>query len=126
MFLGEVLSNEGRLVTARSHLAEALEGARDLRNPFMVASCLRRMSWLAAAEGKNRRAARLLGAAHTLRLDVGGSVSEHDRQRTTEVTAEAKASVGPGPFDEWWNAGSRMDMDRAVDYALNLLDDSDA
>jgi predicted ATPase/class 3 adenylate cyclase/Tfp pilus assembly protein PilF len=124
-YLGGMLSDEGHFASARQHLTAAVQGARELHNPYLAGAGLRRFGWLAAAEEDYQRAVRLLGATEALCNRLGsGVISEHDRRRTTELTAAVKVAIGIGDFDDWWNSGVEMDMDATVDYALNPLEDA--
>jgi predicted ATPase/class 3 adenylate cyclase len=118
-FLGEVSIGEGRFEAARRQLAVTVAGFREMQNPYGILMGLRRMGWLAAAQGESQRATQLLGAVETLLRALGGSASVHDGERTTEVTQSLKTAASPERFDEWWTAGSEMDMDDAVALALD-------
>ncbi|MFQ5968527.1 MAG: hypothetical protein ACE5MI_13110, partial [Acidimicrobiia bacterium] len=108
---------EGDYVRGEEHLVLGLEEYQDLRNPYGVANGLRRMGWLAAAEGDHERAARLLGAAEAL-SDELGHISAHDTDRMSEVTTSLRAADAADQIDEWWHEGAAMSRDEAIAYAL--------
>ncbi|GBE21513.1 MAG TPA: hypothetical protein ENH00_01340 [Actinobacteria bacterium] len=96
----------------------ALEGFRELQNPYGVVKSLRRMGRPAAAMEEPERATRLLATAEVLRESVGGSLSVHDRKRTDAVTESLEAAATPSRFAQWWAAAAAMDTDEAVALAL--------
>jgi predicted ATPase/DNA-binding SARP family transcriptional activator len=70
--LGMAAAHEGRLEEARDRLVEALDHARALGFTEVSASCCDGLALVAAGWGDAARAARLLGAADSLRQASGG------------------------------------------------------
>ena len=75
-----------------------------------------------AREGRGRRAALLLSAAHALQSEIGGSsfvwLEERDQQTLATVSTQLDEVV----FAEAWESGRRLAVDEAVEYALASID----
>jgi DNA-binding SARP family transcriptional activator len=70
------------------------------------------------AERNQARAARLLGAAQTLRASVGVALSPDLRVEHDQAMAAARAELGEAEFAEAWAEGQAMDRETAVAYGL--------
>ena len=82
------------------------------------AGVLMGLAGVAAAAGKARRAARLLGAADT-QLEAGASYWNAAESRYIErAVASAVAQMGEDAFEEAYADGRAMTFEQAADYAL--------
>jgi DNA-binding CsgD family transcriptional regulator len=97
---------------------EALAASRDLGDHGNVVGCLGGMSRLATACGDHARALRL-SAAHTRLSEEYSSPDQpwwlEQLRRGQEVS---RAKLGPRGSEQAWREGLAMDLDRAVEYAL--------
>lgn len=110
---GRLYRRAGRAKRAAELLVEALDLARAIPDWSAVAVSLDAMAGIAADTGSFERAARLLGAADTLR-------SAHDVDKPTPPLPErdaARDALGPDTFDAAWHAGSALSPDEAAAYA---------
>ncbi|MTE13095.1 protein kinase [Nocardia sp. CT2-14] len=111
---------QGERPRAQQLLEETLRVNRRVRSPFVVATGLEAMAWIAGSGGAAERAAVLMGAAEALWRSVGSVahgvaelVQYHDEcDRTT------RAALGPRRFSAAFRRGQEMGMDAAVAYAL--------
>jgi predicted ATPase len=118
-YLGEVKVDRREWAAAHDHLTKALDGYRELRNPYGTGNGLRRLMWLAIAAEDYERAARLLGAAEALREQVEGFITSHDRARQEEAVEVLRAMLGEDRLGELQQSGAAMSLDEAVAYSLS-------
>ncbi|WP_214111264.1 BTAD domain-containing putative transcriptional regulator [Acrocarpospora catenulata] len=107
--LGLLAEQRGQLPAARRLLGEALELALLGRDGPIIAEAVVGLAGVALREGDPARAARLLGAAATLRgvpVVVG---FDHIR-----VDTAARAALGPGEFGQWYDQGRALTRDEAT------------
>jgi predicted ATPase/class 3 adenylate cyclase/DNA-binding CsgD family transcriptional regulator len=97
---------------------EALAASHDLGDHGNVVGCLGGMSRLATARGDHARALRLC-AAHT-RLSEEYSSPDHPwwLEQLRHGQEVSRAKLGPRGSEQAWREGLAMDLDRAVEYAL--------
>jgi predicted ATPase/DNA-binding SARP family transcriptional activator/DNA-binding CsgD family transcriptional regulator len=113
-FLG--LNDHGR---ARDLCAEGLELSRKLQMGHLAATHLHIAAALACVQGKPARAARLWGAAKTLRdARKGASLSPVERYLYDPYIAAARAQLDKVAWEGEWTEGLTMTLAEAVEYAL--------
>lgn len=88
---------------------------RDTPDP---ARPLEELAWVAAAEGRPERAARLYGAAAALREARGVPLTPDERARHTPALAAARARLDEVAWAADWAAGRALSLEAAVAYAL--------
>jgi predicted ATPase/class 3 adenylate cyclase len=76
------------------------------------------LAFIARARKAPERAARLLGAAEALRELIDAPMLDNEREEYDAELALLKQELDPVTFQKAWHAGSVMEVDQAVDYAL--------
>lgn len=112
---------QGDLARATHLQREALRWAVDLDDRNGVAWCLDPLAWIAAAEGRNVRAATLLGAAGAL-WDALGTSPEAFRDLHGDHLAcgqRARDALGDTAFETAGRHGTSLSLGQAVAYALD-------
>jgi non-specific serine/threonine protein kinase len=116
--LSRWLAGDGQ--EAHRQLREGLPAARRFDDRWILAHYLEMLAWIAGADGHHARAARLLGAAHTVWRSTGMPSSgprylapSHDH--CEHVTRHA---LGDKRFTASFQHGTRLTLDQAIDYAL--------
>jgi non-specific serine/threonine protein kinase len=138
---------EEALALAREHNVSALEAAvlvwlgiasSDLGDHGRAAACLHEglalasargdlrdsvdgvegMAWLAAATGRPDHAARLLGAAATLREEIGSPPSPTEVADFAPLLDRLRDALGPAEFEMAWAAGRALPPQEAIAEAL--------
>ncbi len=104
---------EHELALARYGEAFDLLGA--VPNKAALAWMLEGLAAATAAVGDAARAARLLGAARTLRTAVGAPVSPAQRAEYEAEVAAVRATLGDDAFLVQWRIGLSMTLERALD-----------
>ena len=84
-----------------------------------MALCLAGYAQLAFADGDPERAARLEGAAESLRRRVGPRAWPPLRRMEADLVAQARQRLGAARFDQAFSAGSRLTQREAVAIARN-------
>ncbi len=108
----------GRFDEARAHFRECLQNAWELGNRWGLPFSLEAFGALAAAERQYARAARLLGAAESLRVQSGISPAPADHPALREILAAAAAHFATKEIDAARREGRAMSGNDAVAFAL--------
>jgi predicted ATPase/DNA-binding CsgD family transcriptional regulator len=116
---------DGRLDEARPLIAEALPIAQLLDDRVSQSHLLTGSACLAAAAGRGRQAALLLGAAATVSASAGARVMPFVAPLADAARGSATAALGAARFAAAFDAGRRMDRDAAVRLALGRTAEAD-
>ncbi len=87
-------------------------------NRGAIANQLEAFGFIAVERGETDRAARLLGAAETLRELAGAAMLSYERAEYDAFVARLRASLAPAAFESAWAAGRTMSVGDAVAFAL--------
>jgi non-specific serine/threonine protein kinase len=117
--LGWVGIDQHAHAEAREHLTEAVTIARELADPRVMIDGLEIFAYLALGVDRPDRAARLQGAAETLRETIGLPVSPSEHIFYDADVAAARAGLGDAAFNAAWGEGRALSMEQAVAYALH-------
>jgi tetratricopeptide (TPR) repeat protein len=117
-YLGYVALLRGDLHAARRLFLASLRGFRQLGERFGIAEELQAMAVLSAAEGMDRQAAELAGAAHVSWDSMSAQSLAADRAIGSPYLDAARRRVGPSKWRAAWRRGQAMALDDAVTYAL--------
>jgi tetratricopeptide (TPR) repeat protein len=125
LLLGLVSQTEGDSATARSLLRRSLRLCQELawgREPLEwhpeAPEQLEALAAVDQAQGQLLRAARLLGAASTLRETHGPPVPPIDRADWEQQVAAVRVALGEEAFAAAWAAGRAMSLEEALAFAL--------
>jgi Tetratricopeptide repeat len=118
--LAHVACRQGQLAEARAHLKESLAMCRQRGEKRLIVECLEGLAEVALAECQWEPAARLFGAAASLREAIGwpvegGRVEEYDHQVST-----LRDALGERAFAAAWAAGAALSWTQAADYGLEV------
>ena len=116
--LGLVAFVQGDYERALAIQHEALTLGRRLTNKPWLARAIEHFALIAAATNEPNRAARLFGAAASLRAEFGAALPPNDREFNARYIAEATAQLGDNAFSAAWGDGELMSPDEAIAYAL--------
>jgi predicted ATPase/DNA-binding CsgD family transcriptional regulator len=108
--LGHVAARRGAHAAARLRFQQGLETARELGDPMLEAACL---EGLGGAHGPVM-AARLLGAAESLRERAGAAWPAFVHADSERSAARARRALGDERFDAEWAGGRAMDAAEIV------------
>jgi non-specific serine/threonine protein kinase len=109
---------ESRLAAQRFH--EGLTLARVV--PLVASYCLDGLAAVAMAHGDANRAARLSGAAESMREDAGFLADRLQREIAQRTERTARATLGGDVWEVERVRGAAMSLDEAVAYALETCD----
>ena len=83
-----------------------------------VAEGIEALAGVAVAEGDLVRAARLAGAADSLRRTIGIPLGDLDRDRFDRWMSEPRTRLDGSGFNSAWAEGAGMTTEQAIDYTL--------
>jgi len=115
--LGRLAIAEGDYPTARVHLTICLTEYRTANGPHAVAAGVEHLARAAIAEGAPERAARLLGAAATLRERAGVPLTPLESATVQRWSEMARDALGVDAFAAAWSAGAELGGDEAIALA---------
>jgi DNA-binding CsgD family transcriptional regulator len=119
--LGVVAHDRNECARAAEMILESLALHRDLGMKAAVAWCLEALARLAAPV-RAESAAKLLGLANDLLLEINVHMPPHERATHDESVAILRQALGEGRFASAWAAGSKMSLDEAVAAVEGLAD----
>jgi non-specific serine/threonine protein kinase len=117
-----VALRRGEVAKAYAMSYEALELYWALSDPRRCAIGLETLAGALAMMGYGVRAARLLGAAATLRVAVGSPKPVNEAADTAWEVADARAAIGESAWEAAYNAGQALSLEKAVAEALGRSD----
>jgi len=119
--LGEVAQSQGKSAQAIAHYVESLMLRANLGDKEGIAYCLEGLAEIAVARGQPKRAARLWGAAETLREELSVPLPPSARTRYDQLVAGTRASFGAAPFDAAFAAGRSMSLAQVTTEAQTMI-----
>lgn len=108
---------EGDHKRAESLLHEALELQKTSGAKIGIVDSLEELATVAVAVESFTEAARLFGAADSLREATGYARFPSEREAHEANVSAAREGLGPEAFEAAWNEGAAMSMDEAIAYA---------
>ena len=117
--LGTVAQNQGDFAGARGFQEESLTLSRQLGDQHGIANALGNLGIVAHWQGHGERAARLSGAAASLRESIGSRRNPVDQEKMDKTLASVAEALGEAVFAAAWDAGRAMTLDEAAVYALS-------
>ncbi len=112
--LGKVAAHRGDLVAARALHEESLAIVRVLDDKWLTAFCLEELAAVVAAQGEVVWAARLWGAAESLRETIGSPLPPIFRADYERSVASAHAQLGEQAFATAWATGRTTPLEQTI------------
>jgi predicted ATPase/DNA-binding SARP family transcriptional activator/DNA-binding CsgD family transcriptional regulator len=116
--LAEVAGMQGDYAWAAELGKESLVLFREMEDRWAILQTLVGLGRLAVARGYNERAARLLGAAESMREATGSALPPPIREAHDQNVATLRPALGEQTFTALWTQGSAMSFEEAVEFAL--------
>lgn len=116
--LGYLAADEGDYVGARRLWTMSLTEDKELGFQRGIARDLEGFADLYRKQGQAERAARLLGAAETLRRTAGATLRSQWRPDYERVLSDTRAALSAEAFAQAWAEGGAIPLEQAVAYAL--------
>lgn len=116
--LGVLAHRRGDDARARDHFTESLELYRSRDDRRGIAQCLEGLAAILFVAGRLRESARVLSAADALRAGLGAPLTVSDRREYDRTLEGLKAALTPAEFDEEWRIGRTIELDAAIQVAL--------
>jgi predicted ATPase/tRNA A-37 threonylcarbamoyl transferase component Bud32/Tfp pilus assembly protein PilF len=116
--LGELAARQGQSDQARSYYAQSLAIRQKLGDRMHVADSLEALGILVVASEDLAYAARLLGAASSLREKINAPPSPAKQEKLDKAISTTRSAMGESSFTKEWDQGRAMSMEQAVDCVL--------
>jgi predicted ATPase/class 3 adenylate cyclase/predicted Ser/Thr protein kinase len=116
--LGTVARLAGETDRAHDLLTRALRAGRDAGNFGFLASLLEAFAYVLVVQGAPQRAARLIGAADTLRTATGARLLPGERTEAEKILAACRRSLGEQALERALSEGRAAGADGALEDLL--------
>lgn len=123
--IGVILGTQGwialrlrEFVQVRKLLGESMAIRQEIGDKGGIAWCLEKLAESAIIQGGPEKAARLMGAASSLRLMVNSQVNSADRPDYDRLLGTLHERIEQEMFRAAWEAGAMMPLDAAINLAL--------
>lgn len=119
--LGMAALKAGDPARASGYFEEVLRMLRRMGDKMGIAYCLLGLGGVAGEQARPDRAARLWGAAESLREAIGMGLSPFDRSQTRyeERLSAAYSLMDEESWEAAWSEGRAMSPEEAIEYALS-------
>jgi len=119
--MGHLFRKQGRYAEAAAVYRETIYTFQDLGQRAAVAHELECFAYMAAAQGQNERAARLLGAAEALRELTKSDMTAMERRDYEPAVSGLRAHMDRAALAKAWAEGRAMEMKQAIAFALGQV-----
>ena len=116
--LGEVADGQGRTAEADALFRESLTLMREIEDEYGIAFSLEGLASVAALSGRASAAARLWGAAESLREANGTPRPANTQEEYQSKVAAVRVSLGDAALASVWAEGRTLTWKQAVSLAL--------
>jgi predicted ATPase/class 3 adenylate cyclase len=121
--LARMLRRHGEIDEAVGLYHETLRAWQHMGHRGAIAQQLEGLAFIALARGQSARAARLLGAADSLR-ELSSAVRMTQQQAEyDQALAKLRGQISPAELDAAWAAGKSLSLDQAIEDALGHFTD---
>ena len=121
--LGEVALAQGDVTAARAHFRNALATSKEIGGQHEIALCLEALAMLMVEASEYGIAARLCGAADTLRTTIATPRAYSEREMYDETVAHCRQALGEAAVVAAIVAGRASSSDNAVALAIAWIDE---
>jgi tetratricopeptide (TPR) repeat protein len=116
--LGDVARADGKSGEALANYAESIALYRELGSKGAIAGCLASIGAVWGGRGDRERAAKLSGAAESIRSAIGYQFLPADRIEHEQGLVTLRDALGVEVFDKAWAEGQALSFEEAVALAL--------
>jgi predicted ATPase/class 3 adenylate cyclase len=102
-------------------LKESMQVRKEIGDRGGIAFCLERLAEVAIGKHEAEKAARIFGAAESMRVWLRSKIDPVDKPEYELNVASLRAELGEDKFNTAWEEGQKMTLEQAVDYALEEL-----
>ena len=115
--LGWAAMHQEDWTNARDRLKESLSIRKELGDKGGMAWCLEKLAEINLTTGQGTRAAKLYGAAHSIRESIGSSIDPADQAEYQDNLEELRKQLGEHEFEAAWSRGEK--------HPISLIEDLD-
>ncbi|HUG14831.1 MAG TPA: tetratricopeptide repeat protein, partial [Thermomicrobiales bacterium] len=127
--LGVLACDRDDYLQALRYFQQSLVICRDLGNRLSAVSCLEEIGASLSEMERLEDAARVLGAAATLRVDLNAPLMDVElfvREEYEPRLQSIRDRLGEEPFQRCWSQGQGMSLEDAIGFALAIRDESES
>jgi predicted ATPase/DNA-binding CsgD family transcriptional regulator/class 3 adenylate cyclase len=124
-WLALVQMHMGNLLTARKHYEEVVRSFHEIGSQTILIDALEGLAGIATKRGDMERAAKIFGAAESLRETLGYPVSPADRPILERLIDETRSMMNKDEFTKAWSDGRNLEVDgleKVIEFALEPED----
>jgi len=110
----------GKYVEAKQTYRETIKVFQDYGNRPAVAHQLECFAMIEVAEEEPQRAAKLFGAAETIREITDHKPTDEEQAEEAQFISRLRAMLAEAEFNALWAEGKSMTIEQAIQLALNL------
>jgi hypothetical protein len=103
-------------------LKDSMQMRKEIGDRGGIAFCLERFAEVAIGRHEAEKAARIFGAAESMRASLRSMIDPVDKSEYESNVASLRAELGMGEFNAAWEEGKKMTLEQAIDYALEEVD----
>jgi predicted ATPase len=118
--LANIARLEGDYAQAVPLYQQTIAAWQELGHRSGIARCLECLAMIAGAQGHAQRAARLFGAAESLRESIGTPPTPEEQIENEQVMPTIRAQLDEAAFNAAWAEGRALTMEQANADALSL------
>lgn len=123
--LGEIEREHGDREQAQNHLERNLLSAVEIGDKGEIANAITRIALLSRESANHLKAARLMGAAGQLRVDIDATVPPVDAESYDEYHAYLRRVLGAETFEKAFIEGRAMSLQESISLALQEMPATD-
>ncbi len=116
--LAHVARRTGSIDASEAVYRETISAWRQMGNRGAIAHQLESFAFLALLRGDRLRAARLFGAAESLRVAAGAAMLPVEREEFEAAVAQMRLDADGRAIDSAWAEGRQMGAEAAVEFAV--------
>lgn len=119
--LGNVARAQADYRRARQLYRESLEIYGALQDKWALAYLLEDLGWLLAQQGRGEEALRLVGAAATMRQEIGAPLTASEAEKLAAALAEALRPLSAAAQEAARQAGEALPLPTLLPYVFDLI-----
>ena len=119
--IGHVTRLMGKRTEAKRIYEETLRGWQNTGNRGAIANQLECFAFFAITDEEPQRAAKLLGAAESVRAKAQSPMTDIERIEYNDFVARLRSMLNEAEFNKLWAEGRALTMEQAIQFAFDSL-----
>jgi hypothetical protein len=119
--LGHIARHMGNIGEAKKIYNQTLRDWKNLGNRGAIAHQLECFAFVAMSEEEPQRAAKLLGAAETLRNKAHAPMADDEQSEYDRSLVQLRSMLTETEFNSLWSEGRTTTVEQAIQFALGEM-----